>query len=299
VLVRGGGSIEVRIGTKSSGQSHETTYAQIAADAFGLSSECFKIIQGDTRLVRQGNGTGASRSLTVGGSAIIRAIDKLLDETRIIAAEAMQCNPETLDYAGGTFTQRGVLASSVSIFALCEAQPNGCLRGVGDFKPSQFTIPGGCHVASVEVDKETGRVRVLDYRLVHDAGVAVNPTIVEGQLHGGIVQGIGAALSEMVHFDAESGQLVTASFQDYAMPRAESACGLSVSLLGVRCVSNLIGAKPVGEAGTVGAPPAIINAIINAIDCPSVSHIELPATPERVWQALQGRCAELACRTTD
>ncbi|MDB5551093.1 MAG: carbon monoxide dehydrogenase [Rhizobium sp.] len=289
VLVREDGSIEIRIGTKSSGQSHETTYAQIAADAFGLPCERFKIIQGDTRLVRQGNGTGASRSLTVGGSAIIRAIDRLLDEARVIAAQAMQCSPETLDYAGGTFTQRGVLASSVSIFALCEAQPNGCLRGVGDFKPSQFTIPGGCHVASVEVDKETGRVRVLDYRLVHDAGVAVNPTIVEGQLHGGIVQGIGAALSEMVHFDAESGQLVTASFQDYAMPRAASACGLSVSLLGVRCASNLIGAKPVGEAGTVGAPPAIINAIINAIDCPSVSHIELPATSERVWQALQGR----------
>jgi carbon-monoxide dehydrogenase large subunit len=288
VLVREDGSIEIRIGTKSSGQSHETTYAQIAADAFGLPNECFKIIQGDTRLVRQGNGTGASRSLTVGGSAIIRAIDRLLDETRIIAAEAMQCNPETLDYAGGTFTQRGALASSVSIFALCAAQPNGCLRGVGDFKPSQFTIPGGCHVASVEVDKETGRVRVLDYRLVQDAGVAVNPTIVEGQLHGGIVQGIGAALSEMVHFDAESGQLVTATFQDYAMPRAESACEFSVSLLGVRCVSNLVGAKPVGEAGTVGAPPAIINAIINAIDCPSVSHIELPATPERVWHALQG-----------
>jgi carbon-monoxide dehydrogenase large subunit len=287
VLVHRGRAIEIRIGTKSSGQSHETTYAQIAADTFELPANYFKVIQGDTQLVAQGNGTGASRSLTVGGSAIVLAIKDLISSARVLAAEAMQCAPDMLEYSEGVFKQSGALGSSISLFALAEAQSAGCLRGVGDFKPSQFTIPGGCHVASVEVDTETGRVRLMDYRLVQDAGVAVNPIVVEGQLHGGIVQGIGAALSEVVRFDLESGELITASFQDYAMPRADIACELDVQLLGVRCASNLIGAKPVGEAGTVGAPPAIINAILNAIDCPDVTHIELPATPEHVWQALQ------------
>jgi carbon-monoxide dehydrogenase large subunit len=159
------------------------------------------------------------------------------------------------------------------------------------FKPSIFTIPGGCHVADVEVDMETGQVRLLRYRAVHDAGVAVNPMVVEGQLHGGIAQGIGAALGEALRFDSTSGQLITASFQDYAMPRADGVCAFDITLIGMPCASNLIGAKPVGEAGTVAAPPAIINAIIDAIDDPALQHIELPATPERVWSAIQA-CQE-------
>jgi aerobic carbon-monoxide dehydrogenase large subunit len=289
IVVKGAGPIEIRIGTKSAGQSHETTYAQIASDLFGLPNESFKIIQGDTTLVGRGNGTGASRSLTVGGSAIIGASTELIETSRLLAAEMMQCSPESLVYAAGRFSQKGEFGSSIDLFTLSDGQPGGSIRASGDFKPSQFTIPGGCHVAKVEVDLETGRVRLLEYRLFQDAGVAVNPMIVEGQLHGGIVQGIGAALGEVVRFDLESGQLITASFQDYAMPRAHDACGLEVSLLGVPCASNLIGAKPVGEAGTVGAPPAIVNAILNAIDCANVQHIELPATPECVWRALQHR----------
>jgi carbon-monoxide dehydrogenase large subunit len=289
IVVKGTGPIEIRIGTQSAGQSHETTYAQIASDMFGLPNEAFKIIQGDTMLVERGNGTGASRSLTVGGSAIIRASTELIEMSRLFAAEMMQCSPESLVYAAGRFSQKGELGSSIDIFALSEGRPEGSIRASGDFKPSQFTIPGGCHVAKVEVDLETGRVRLLEYRLFQDAGVAVNPMIVEGQLHGGIVQGIGAALNEVVRFDLESGQLITASFQDYAMPRSDGVCRLDVSLVGVSCASNLIGAKPVGEAGTVGAPPAIVNAILSAISCANVQHIELPATPERVWQALQHR----------
>jgi len=284
IVVKGAEPIEIRIGTQSAGQSHETTYAQIASDLFGLPNESFKIIQGDTTLVGQGNGTGASRSLTVGGSAIIRASTELIEKSRLLAAELMQCSAESLVYAAGTFSHKG---SSIDLFTLSDSQPGGSIRASSDFKPSQFTIPGGCHVAKVEVDLETGRVRLLEYRLFQDAGVAVNPMVVEGQLHGGIVQGIGAALREAVRFDPESGQLITASFQDYAMPRAQDACRLDVILLGVPCASNLIGAKPVGEAGTVGAPPAIVNAILNAINSANVQHIELPATPERVWRAIQ------------
>jgi carbon-monoxide dehydrogenase large subunit len=209
--------------------------------------------------------------------------------SRSLAAEMMQCSADDLIYEAGRFSKKSEFGSSIDIFSLSESQPGGAIRAGGGFKPSQFTIPGGCHVAEVEVDLETGRVRLLKYRLIQDAGVAVNPLVVEGQLHGGIAQGIGAALSEVVRFDIESGQLVTASFQDYAMPWADSACRLDVSLLGVRCASNLIGAKPVGEAGTVGALPAIVNAILNAINCASVQHIDLPATPERVWRAIQGR----------
>jgi len=279
--------IEIRIGTKSAGQSHETTYTQIASDIFGLPNKAFKVIQGDTVLVAQGNGTGASRSLTVGGSAIIRASQELLTKSRELASQLMQCAPAAVDYEAGIFTQRGGLGSSIDLFALSDVQASRSLRATAEFKPSQFTIPGGCHVAKVEVDLETGCINVLEYRLIQDAGVAVNPTVVEGQLHGGVVQGIGAALCEVIRFDEESGQLITASFQDYAMPRADTSCAFDIRLLGVPCASNLIGAKPVGEAGTVGAPPAIVNAIVSAINRPDVQHIELPATPERVWQALR------------
>jgi carbon-monoxide dehydrogenase large subunit len=289
IVVKGTEPIEILIGTKSAGQSHETTYAQIASQMLELPSDVFKIIQGDTLLVGQGNGTGASRSLTVGGSAIVCASVELIKMSRSLAAEMMQCSADDLIYEAGRFSKKSEFGSSIDIFSLSESQPGGAIRAGGEFKPSQFTIPGGCHVAEVEVDLETGRVRLLKYRLIQDAGVAVNPLVVEGQLHGGIAQGIGAALSEVVRFDIESGQLVTASFQDYAMPWADSACRLDVSLLGVRCASNLIGAKPVGEAGTVGAPPAIVNAILNAINCASVQHIDLPATPERVWRAIHSR----------
>jgi carbon-monoxide dehydrogenase large subunit len=287
IVVRKQAPVEIRIGTKSSGQSHETTYAQIAADALALSCDHFRIVQGDTLVVARGNGTGASRSMTVGGSAIIQAAQKLLSEAGVMAAEAMQCTPESLDYAAGRFRQKGPLAGSLDLFSLAEFQPDGCLRAQAVFKPSIFTIPGGCHVADVEVDMETGQVRLLRYRAVHDAGVAVNPMVVEGQLHGGIAQGIGAALGEALRFDSTSGQLITASFQDYAMPHADGVCAFDITLIGVPCASNLIGAKPVGEAGTVAAPPAIINAIIDAIDDPALQHIELPATPERVWSAIQ------------
>jgi carbon-monoxide dehydrogenase large subunit len=287
IVVNCEGRVEIRIGTKSGGQSHETTYTQLAADAFQLPPDAISIVQGDTDLIAHGNGTGASRSLTTGGSAILKTAATLLETARSIAATCLQCKPEDLTYSAGCYVKRGPLPGSIDLAAIAGSMPEHSLQVTDVFRPEQFTFPGGCHIASVEVDLATGKVRLLDYHAVHDPGVAVNPTIVEGQLHGAIVQGVGAALMEHVRFDPMSGQIVTATFQDYAMPHAHDIGPITIGLHGTPCASNLVGAKPVGEAGTVAAPPAVINAIIDAIGMPGIDHIELPATAEQVWRAIE------------
>ena len=289
IVVQRGRRLEVRIGTKSSGQSHETTYAQIVADVIGIAPDEVAITQGQTEIIARGNGTGASRSLTTGGSAILRAANVLLDTARTSAAELMQCAPHDLLYESGQFKHRSRSGSMISLDAIADAAPSGRLHVSAEFRPADSTFPSGCHVAEVALDTETGNVTVLNYHAVHDAGIAINPMVVEGQLHGAIVQGMGAALMETMHFDPDSGQILTATFQDYAMPRADNVSQFDVVLEGLPCASNPLGAKPVGEGGTVTAPAAVINAIVDAINDPLVEDISLPASSEKLWEILRRR----------
>lgn len=287
IVVHADGRVEVLIGTKSGGQSHETSYAQIAADALDLDPTMIAIVQGDTSRIERGNGTGASRSITTGGSAILHGCIKLLNEARGMAARLLQCPTEAVQYGRGVYSVPGAAQNSgISLAAIAASAPAGRIHVSASFRPESNSFPGGCHVAEVEVDTETGCVRLLRYVAVHDAGVAVNPGVVEGQLQGGIAQGIGAALMETVRYDAESGQAVSASFVDYAMPRADDLCCFRIVLKGVPCTSNPLGAKAVGEAGAVAAPPAIVNAIVDALRGIGVEDVHLPATPPAVWNAI-------------
>jgi carbon-monoxide dehydrogenase large subunit len=283
IVAHGNGRVEVLIGTKSSGQSHETTYAQIAGDALDLEVTALTIVQGDTALIARGNGTGASRSITTGGSAITCAAALFLVEARKIAGRLLQCEPDALAYAGGCFLAAG---AQVDLAAIARSLPGSRLHVTGSFRPEQASFPHGCHIAEVDVDPETGEVELVSYCAVQDAGVAINPTVVESQLRGGIAQGIGAALMERVRYDAW-GQAVTASFLDYALPRAADMSRIDVALRGIACASNPLGAKAVGEAGTVAAPPAIINAIVDALSTLGIEHLDMPATPDRIWAALR------------
>jgi carbon-monoxide dehydrogenase large subunit len=283
IIAHGDGCVEVLIGTKSSGQSHETTYAQIAGDALDLEVTALTIVQGDTALIARGNGTGASRSITTGGAAITCAAALFLVEARKIAGRLLQCEPDMLAYAGGCFSAAG---AQVDLAAIARCRPGSRLHVTGSFRPELASFPHGCHIAEVDVDPETGEVELVSYCAVQDAGIAIHPTVVESQLRGGIAQGIGAALMEQVRYDAW-GQAVTASFLDYALPRAADMSRIDVALRGIPCISNPLGAKAVGEAGTVAAPPAIINAIVDALSTLGIEHLDMPATPDRIWAALR------------
>lgn len=284
LIVSSDGRLEARIGTKSGGQSHETTYAQIIADIFDVELDLVTIVQNDTSLIRRGNGTGASRSLTTGGSALQIAARHAFDLLREDAGRQLGCAADELAYAAGEF----IAADSrrIGLSTLVAALPDGRLHVTDMFRPIAFSFPGGCHLAEVEVDIETGAVKVTRYLAVHDAGNVVNDQVVAGQLHGGITQGIGAALVEVMAYDPDTAQALTASFADYALPRADDVPGFDIMLHGTPCASNPLGAKAVGEAGTVAAPAAVINAIVDALSDLGIEHVEMPATPARIWQAL-------------
>lgn len=286
IAVHDSGRVDVLIGTKSSGQGHETTYAQIVSDRLGVDLSDIRIVQGDTARIARGNGTGASRSITTGGSAILRAADQLLKDAALMAAQLLQCDGSDVVHEAGAFRRSGLSGSHVGLAAIAGTMPGACLRATASFQPTQSSFPNGCHVADVEVDPETGAVEILSYCAVQDAGNAIHPTIVENQLRGGIVQGIGAALMEAVRYETGSGQAITATFLDYALPRALDLSRIDVHLRGVPCSSNPLGAKAVGEAGTVAAPPAIINAIVAALAPHGITHLDLPATPHQIWSAL-------------
>jgi carbon-monoxide dehydrogenase large subunit len=286
LVVEGDGRIGVRIGTMSAGQSHQTAYAQIAADALQLAPNRFAVVQGDTATVARGNGTGASRSMTVGGTAVLRAAEALIVEARHVAARLLQRPEAMLRYREGRFEVADSRPASFVTLAEIAAAAGGTLHVSALHRPTLFNFPAGCHAAEVEVDIDTGAVRLLRYRAFQDAGTAINPRVVAGQVQGGVAQGIGAALMEEVRFDPQSGQLLTSSFADYAIPRADDLPNLDVELLGVPCLSNPLGVKAVGEAGPVAAPPAIVNAIVDALSEFGIEHIEMPVTPEKIWRAV-------------
>jgi len=288
------GRIAVIVGTESNGQGHETAYAQIAADRFGLPVETFRYVQADTGEVRTGNGHGGARSMHMGGGAVMCAIDEVLGKARKLAAHLLQASPDELQFAEGQFSVRGS-ARSISIQALAQNArdvrdlPEGMSPGLDTHAMNMsdiITFPNGSHVAEVEIDRDTGQVAVARYIAVDDYGRLINPMLTEGQVQGGLAQGIGQALLERTVYDPESGQLLSASFMDYAIPRASDLPALEVHLLGEPTKVNALGVKGSGQAGCMAAPQTIMHAILDALSTLGIEHLDMPATPERVWQAI-------------
>jgi carbon-monoxide dehydrogenase large subunit len=296
VRVQPTGKVSVYTGAHSHGQGHETTFAQVVADRLGISLEDVEIVHGDSEAVAFGMGTYGSRSLAVGGSAIVKSLDKVLEKGAKIAAHKLEAAVEDLEYTGGRWTVKG---SDKSIgfgdVALTAYVPHDYPQGVEpglDFSsfydPANFTYPFGAHVAIVEVDAETGKVSLKRFIAVDDVGNVINPMIVEGQIHGGLAQGIGQALLEGAIYDDE-GQLLNGSYMDYAMPRADDLPSFEVDRKVTPCPHNPLGVKGAGEAGCIGSTPAVVNAVMDALRPFGIKKdLEMPLTPERVWRAMQG-----------
>jgi aerobic carbon-monoxide dehydrogenase large subunit len=286
------GFVDVYVGTQSTGQGHETAYIQLTSQRLGIDGEKIRVRQGDTDTIPVGGGTGGSRSLYSEGQAILVTADSVIDKGKLAAAEALEAAAADIAFADGTFSIVGT-DRGIDIVTLAATQRQRAAAGEQAITldsaeivdVAEHTFPNGCHMAEVEVDPETGMVEIVRYRVCDDFGKTVNPMIVRGQVHGGVSQGLGQALLERTSFDA-SGQLLTGSFMDYALPRAADFPDIEVDLLEVPSVSNPLGVKGAGEAGSVGSPPALINAIIDALSVDGVTHIDMPATPESVWQAL-------------
>jgi carbon-monoxide dehydrogenase large subunit len=286
------GFVDVYVGTQSTGQGHETGYIQLTSQRLGIDGEKIRVRQGDTDTIPVGGGTGGSRSLYSEGQAIILTADSVIDKGKQAAAEVLEAAPADIAFSDGRFSIVGT-DRGIDIIALAAAQRQKAAAGeqattldaAEVATVAEHTFPNGCHMAEVEVDPETGVVEIVRYRVCDDFGKTVNPMIVRGQVHGGVSQGLGQALLERTSFDA-SGQLLTGSFMDYALPRADDFPDIEVDLLEVPSVSNPLGVKGAGEAGSVGSPPALINAIIDALSADGVTHVDMPATPESVWQAL-------------
>ncbi|MGA2548581.1 MAG: xanthine dehydrogenase family protein molybdopterin-binding subunit [Burkholderiaceae bacterium] len=293
VRVHPTGKVTIFTGSHSHGQGHETTFAQVVAQRLGIPLEDVDIQHGDTGKVLFGMGTYGSRSLAVGGSAIIKAVDKVIAKGKKIAAHLMEASDTDIEFDNGVFkvagTDKSVPFASIALTAyvphnypLDKLEPG--LNENAFYDPTNFTFPSGTYICEVEVDPETGAVRVDRFTACDDFGNVVNPMIVEGQVHGGIAQGIGQALLEHAVYDSESGQLLSGTYMDYAMPRADDVPELRIGTVsGTPCTHNPLGVKGCGEAGAIGSPPAVINAICDAI---GVAEVPMPATPHVVWQAI-------------
>ncbi|GGD65015.1 carbon monoxide dehydrogenase [Emticicia aquatilis] len=293
VRVQPTGKVSVYTGSHSHGQGHETSFAQVVADKLGIPLADVEIIHGDSDSVAFGMGTYGSRSLAVGGSAIVKSIEKVLEKGAKIAAHKLECSADDLDFADGKWTVKGTDKSigfgDVALTAYVPHVYPANLEPGLDFSsfydPANFTYPFGCHIAVVEVDAETGKVTIKRFVAVDDVGNVINPMIVEGQIHGGLAQGIGQALLEGVIYD-ENGQLTTGTFMDYAMPRADDLPMFETDRKTTPCPHNPLGVKGAGEAGAIGSTPAVVNAVMNATWHLGVSDLEMPLTPQRVWRAM-------------
>ncbi len=282
------GGVTVLIGSQSTGQGHATSYAQIVADRLDLPPDKVRVLQGDTDAIRTGAGTGGSSSIPVGGVSVDRAGKKLADQLKELAAEALEAAADDLEIAGGAVRIAGTdrVISFADLAAHPQAKPER-LRAESEFGPEQPTYPNGTHIAEVEIDPATGATAILGYVIVDDFGATLNPLLLAGQVHGGTVQGIGQALMEDTVYDAASGQLLSASLMDYALPRAADAPDFVFETRNVPCKNNPLGVKGAGEAGAIGSCPAIMNAVIDALwRGHGIGHIDMPATPEKVWRAI-------------
>ena len=289
------GTVQLLMGTKNQGQGHETTYKQILHEKLGVDPNEVVFTDGDTDRVAFGMGTNGSRSTVVGGSAIVFAAEKIVEKAKRIAAHLLEASADDIEFSSGALTVRGT-DKSVTLKQVAQAAfvpmrlPPGFDGGLNEsyvYAPAKDTYPNGCHICEVEIDPETGEPKLVSYVIVDDVGTVINPLTLKGQIHGGIVQGVGQILMERVFYAPDSGQLLTASFMDYAMPRAESMCDIVVKSNPQPTSLNPLGAKGAGEAGCVGALPAVMNALIHALQPAGVETLEMPATGSHIWSALQ------------
>jgi carbon-monoxide dehydrogenase large subunit len=289
------GSVALVLGTQSNGQGHETSYKQIAADLLGLPLDAFRYVQADTREVKSGNGHGGARSMHMGGAALHQAAQMVIEKGRLLAAHLLQADLDDVAFADGRFTA-GDGARGISLLDLTAAArdpanlPDGMSPGLDADAYNDcdlFTFPNGCHAAEVEIDPETGAVTLERYVAVDDYGRLINPMLTTGQVQGGLAQGIGQAMTEHTVYDSDSGQLLSGSLMDYALPRADDLPLLEVTLSGVPTQRNPLGVKGSGQAGCIGAPQTIVHAILDAFASLGIDHIDMPATPERIWRAIR------------
>jgi carbon-monoxide dehydrogenase large subunit len=300
VRVNPTGSVEVLTGSHSHGQGHETTFAQLVSQRLGIPIEQVTVVHGDTDKVQFGMGTYGSRSGAVGMTAIYKAIDKVVVKAKKVAGFVLEVPEETVAFNEGIFSSTAsnktlsfpeVALQAYIAHKFTGAQLEPGLKEGAFHDPTNFTFPSGVHICELEIDPETGKTRIDRWTAVDDFGTLVNPMIVEGQVHGGVAQGVGQALLEGAHYDKQSGQLVTASFMDYAMPHADDLPSIQIAMSSTPCPSNPLGIKGCGEAGAIAAPAAVINAITDAL---GHEDIAMPATPQAVWRAAQKSQARMA-----
>jgi carbon-monoxide dehydrogenase large subunit len=282
------GGVTLLIGSQSTGQGHQTAYAQVIADHLGLPPERVRVVQGDTALIATGGGTGGSSSIPVGGVAVRDASRKLADNLKKLAADKLEASTGDLEIGEGVVRVAGTdRAVSFAELARAPSAPE-LLQASDTATPAAPTYPNGTHVVEVEIDPATGAVAFANYVIVDDFGVTLNPLLLAGQIHGGAVQGLGQALTERTVYDPDSGQLITASLMDYALPKASDTPSFTFETRNVRCATNPLGVKGAGEAGSIGSCPAIMNAIVDALwRAYRVRHVDMPATSERIWQSLE------------
>jgi len=296
------GKVEVVTGSSAHGQGHETAWSQIVADQLGVPFEDIEVLHGDTQISPKGMDTYGSRSLAVGGIAVVKAAEKVVAKARTIAAHMLEASEDDLEFTGGRFgvkgTGKGVTIQEVATTAWAAHDlPDGVEPSIdadATYDPDNFSFPHGTHLAAMEVDTDTGRVTIRKYVCVDDVGNALNPLIIEGQVHGGLAQGIAQALFEEANYD-EQGTLVNGTFVDYTLPSASDLPSFTTDRTTTPATSNPLGVKGVGEAGTIASTPAIVNGVIDAVRHLGVSEVEMPCTPQRVWravQAAQGRATQ-------
>ncbi len=288
------GRVRMAIGCGPSGQGHETAFAQILEDRLGVPFDKIDFVYGDSDALKQGGGTGGAKTLMLAGTAVIDGAEKIIVKGRKLAAHVLEAAEGDIEFKDGLFTIAGT-DRSIDVMALAarartlKNAPEGVptsLDDVGLSTATKNTFPNGCHVCELEIDEETGATEICRYSIVDDYGKVVNPLIVQGQVHGGVAQAIGQALMEHAQFDPESGQLLTGSFMDYAMPRASDLPNFEIEFNNIPCTTNVMGIKGVGEAGSVGALNAMMSAIGDALSPLGIHHVDMPATPFRLWQAI-------------
>jgi carbon-monoxide dehydrogenase large subunit len=290
------GRVQLIMGTFSHGQGHETAFAQIVSQKLGVPFDSIDLLQGDTAFVSAGNGTGGSRSSQMGGVASARASAQVIAKAKRLAAHALEAAEADIVYKNGVLEVGGtdlrISLRDLAVLALDPAKlPDGEKPGLAETcnyqRPTECNFPNGAHIAEVEIDPDTGRVVVAKYTCVDDCGVIINPLLVAGQVHGGVAMGLGQAMLEYTAYDAGSGQLLAGSFMDYAMPRADDMPHLDLAFNPVVNPSNELGVKGIGEGGACGAPPAIVSAVVDALQDPAIAHVDMPLTPESVWRVVQ------------
>ena len=288
------GTATVLCGTTSQGQGHATTYTQLLCDRLGLPPETFRVIDGDSDRVAFGLGSGGSRCSALGSAAVLLAADKVIEKAQKIAAHALEAAESDISFDDGRYVIAGTdralpfieAARRAFVPANLPADVEPGLYESATYRSTVACYPNGCHACEIEIDTETGEIEILRYLVVDDFGNLINPLLVKGQVHGGVVQGVGQALMEDFVYDSESGQALAGSFMDYCMPRADDLCLFDVESNPVPTATNPLGVKGAGEAGTVGALPVVMNAVVDALSPLGIRHIDMPATPERVWRAI-------------